>query len=60
MQRLVRTVQNCAAGRGDLPGSVLGWLSTGAWVAQYLVRQWIHILPQFEDGFMVDFPTFST
>ena len=34
--------------------------TTGAWVAQYFVRQWIHILRQFEDGFMDEFPTFST
>ena len=32
--------------------------TTGAWVAQYLVRPWIHILRQFEHGFMDEFLTF--
>ena len=30
------------------------------WDAQCLVRQWIHILRQLEDGFVDEFPIIST
>ena len=59
MQRLVRTVQICAADHGDLTGSVLDLVVAAPVLGCAMLGLTVDIfLRQFKEGFMDEFPYF--